>query len=299
MNNYQQTILKLIYAGYTTNHIHKMLRYDSTLSFVAYRREFSNFIYKSGLNYNNMLEMYTKYVSSDIDKILKAMHIRNIKLLFSDDENYPRLLKEIYDYPLVLFGIGDMSILNNEKKLAIVGSRKATTYSEQICNAIIPKLINTKIAIVSGMAMGADYFAHLKTIEHGGQTIGVAAFGLDYHYPKATKYINELMRKYHLVISEYYPTTKVQKWRFPERNRLISGLSQGVLVTEADERSGSLITIDLALEQNRNVYCCPGTIFQTLSKGGNNRIKEGAKLVQNAQDIIEDYCTFSEQKLIL
>lgn len=144
--------------------------------------------------------------------------------------------------------------------------------------------------------MGADYFAHLKAIEYSGQTIGVAAFGLDYHYPKATQYISELMRKDHLVISEYYPTTKVQKWRFPERNRIISGLSQGVLVTEANERSGSLITIDLALEQNRNVYCCPGTIFQSLSKGGNNRIKEGAKLVQNAQDIIEDYCIFTEQK---
>ncbi|WP_281512497.1 DNA-processing protein DprA [Mammaliicoccus vitulinus] len=293
MNHYQQTVLRLVYAGYTTNHMHKMLRYDQTLHFVDSRNEFLEFIYKSGFNYNNMVEMYSKYECSDIDKILAALHHRNIKLLFSDDEAYPRLLKEIYDFPLALFGIGDLSILNNERKLAIVGSRKATTYSEQICHAIIPKLINENIVVVSGMAMGADYFAHLKTIEHGGLTIGVAAFGLDYHYPKATRYINELMRENHLVISEYYPTTKVQKWHFPERNRLISGLSQGVLVTEADERSASLITIDLALEQNRNVYCCPGTIFQTLSKGGNKRIKEGAKLVQNAQDIIEDYDTVS------
>ncbi|MDT0702096.1 DNA-processing protein DprA [Mammaliicoccus sciuri] len=296
MNDYQQSILKLIYSGFTTNQIHKMIRYDPELNFLSYRTAFIDFVYKSGLKERTILTMYHKYNDSNIDKIRSSLEKRNIQMVFSDEDCYPTLLKEIYDYPLVLFGMGKMSLLQNKQKLAIVGSRKATQYSEQICDAIVPELVKSHITIVSGMAMGADYFAHLKTIEYSGQTIGVAAFGLDYHYPKATQYISELMRKDHLVISEYYPTTKVQKWRFPERNRIISGLSQGVLVTEANERSGSLITIDLALEQNRNVYCCLGTIFQSLSKGGNNRIKEGAKLVQNAQDIVEDYCIFTEQK---
>ncbi|WP_436869309.1 DNA-processing protein DprA [Mammaliicoccus sciuri] len=271
MNDYQQTILKLTYSGFTTNQIHKMIRYDSELNFLSYRTAFIDFVYKSAIKERTILTMYHKYNDSNIDKIRASLKKRNIQMVFSDEECYPTLLKEIYDYPLVLFGIGNMSLLQNKQKLAIVGSRKATQYSEQICDAIVPDLVKSHITIVS-------------------------AFGLDYHYPKATQYISELMRIDHLVISEYYPTRKVQKWRFPERNRIISGLSQGVLVTEANERSGSLITIDLALEQNRNVYCCPGTIFQSLSKGGNNRIKEGAKLVQNAQDIIEDYCIFTEQK---
>lgn len=294
MNDFQQTTLRLIYSGFTTQQIHKMIRYDSKLNFLSYRNEFIEFVYKSGLKSNKFMAMFQKYIDSNIDDICSSLKNRNIQLVFSDEDSYPTLLREIYDYPLVLFGIGNITLLQNNRKLAIVGSRKATRYSEQICDIIVPELVKSNITTVSGMAMGADYFAHLKTIEYSGQTIGVAAFGLDYHYPKETQYIGELMRKNHLVISEYYPTKKVQKWYFPERNRIISGLSQGVLVTEANERSGSLITIDLALEQNRNVYCCPGTIFQSLSKGGNNRIKEGAKLVQNAQDIIEDYGIFTE-----
>nr|WP_263313506.1 DNA-processing protein DprA [Mammaliicoccus sp. Marseille-Q6498] len=289
MDVFQETVLKLVYSGFTTQQIHKMKRYDTQLAFVNDRHAFIHFMGKNVKNYNKMVEMYNRYQDSEIDLIVDSISKRNIQMIFSNQEDYPFLLKEIYDYPFIIFGRGNMNLLYNQRKLAIVGSRKATTYTEQLCNVLVPDLVRHNITIVSGMAMGADYFAHLKTIESGGHTIGVAAFGLDYHYPKSTKCLNSVMRKHQLVISEYYPTTKVQKWRFPERNRIISGLSQGILVTEANERSGSLITIDQALDQNRNVYCCPGTIFQSLSKGVNKRIQEGAKLVQNAEDIIEDF----------
>lgn len=289
MNFNQETVLKLTYAGFTTRHLHKMLRYDTSLNFINDQNEFLNFISKSNFNYNKMIEIYNRYRDSDIEKLVNNLKAQNIKFVFSNQPGYPNLLKQIYDYPLMLFGQGDMNLLNHSKMLSIVGSRKATTYTEQICDTLIPSLVKANITIVSGLAMGADYFAHLKTIDQGGHTIGVAAFGLNYHYPKSTDYINLFMREHHLVISEYYPNVKLQKWRFPERNRIISGLSQGVLVTEANERSGSLITIDQALEQNRNVYCCPGTIFQSLSKGVNKRIQEGAKLIQTPEDILEDF----------
>ncbi|WP_323702578.1 DNA-processing protein DprA [Mammaliicoccus sp. Dog046] len=292
MNQYQQTVLRLIYSGFSTNHIHKMSNFDHELKFLSFQNEFSEFIYRFGLKYNLTMDKYHHFLNSDILYIKNEIRDRNIQLVFSDDVIYPKLLKEIYDYPFLLFCKGDISLLNNKKKLAIVGARNATTYTEQICNALIPELVDAQITIVSGMAKGADYFAHLKAIENGGHTIGVAAFGLDYHYPNATRYINEWMRKHHLIVSEYYPSTKVQKWRFPERNRIISGLSQGVLVTEANNRSGSLITVDQALDQNRNVYCCPGSIFNELSRGVNKRIQEGAKAVQKAQDIIEDFKVF-------
>src|SRR5699024_2907724 len=116
------------------------------------------------------------------------------------------------------------------KMLAIVGSRKATTYTEQICDTLIPSLVKANITIVSGLAMSEDYFAHLKTIDQGGHTIGFAAFGLNYHYPKSIDYINLFMIKHHLVIYEYLSNVKLQNWCFLDRNRIISGLSQDVIV---------------------------------------------------------------------
>ncbi|WP_229726505.1 DNA-processing protein DprA [Mammaliicoccus stepanovicii] len=292
IDNLQQIILKLIHSGFTTRHLHSMLKYNTDLSFVNERDEFLNFINKSAFNFTHMLNMYKMYKYSDINEILEALSNKQIQLVFYNQHTYPHHLKQIFDYPLVLFCIGDISLLNHPKKLAIVGSRNATSYTEQICDSLICELVKSDITIVSGMAMGADYFAHLKTIECNGNTIGVAGFGLDFHHPKATQFLNERMRKEQLVISEYYPNKSVKKWYFPERNRIISGLAQGVLITEAEERSGSLITVDQAIDQNRNVYCCPGMMFHSLSKGTNRRIQEGAKLVLSARDIIEDFEEF-------
>lgn len=289
MNPFHQTILKLSFAGFKTRHMHDMLRFDSTLRFLDMRSEFDCFMQKTNYNHQKLLIKYAKYQKVSSEEIYRLLFKKNIKYVFYNEEGYPKLLKEIYDYPLVLYGLGDMKLLQNDRNIAVIGSRKATNYSRAICEKIIPNLIKYNFNIVSGMAIGADEYAHLTTIRNNGNTIGVAGFGLAYHYPKHTNDLSEYMRVNQLVISEYFPHTQIRKHQFPERNRIISGLSQGVLVTEASEKSGTLITVDQALDQNRNVYCCPGPIFNDLSIGVNKKIQEGAKLIQTADDILEDY----------
>ncbi|MDT3923330.1 DNA-processing protein DprA, partial [Staphylococcus aureus] len=145
------------------------------------------------------------------------------------------------------------------------------------------------LTIVSGLAQGADAMAHQIALKYNLPTIAVLAFGHQTHYPKSTLALRNKIEEKGLVISEYPPHTPIAKYRFPERNRIISGLSKGVLITEAKEQSGSHITIDFALEQNRNVYVLPGSMFNPMTKGNLLRIQEGAKVVLNANDIFEDY----------
>ncbi|MFC3419703.1 DNA-processing protein DprA [Salinicoccus hispanicus] len=223
----------------------------------------------------------------DGDVLAQSLMDDEIGYMTIEDENYPAILKEIHDPPYILYYRGN-GVLMQRRMLGIVGSRKATYYTKTALKSILPEL-DEHIAIVSGLAHGADELAHMKAMENSMATIGVLAFGHGTHYPQSTWSTRCRMEQEGLVISEYPPGTPVAKWRFVARNRIIAGLSTGVLVTEAEARSGSLITLDMALNENRHAYCLPGNIHADQSKGTNLRIQEGAKMVLSGADIMEDF----------
>ena len=197
------------------------------------------------------------------------------------------MLKEIYNPPAVLYYKGDLSRINFNKTLAVVGSRKSSTYAKDALKLILSGLKNTDITIVSGLAAGIDTAAHNLAIEFGLKTVGVIASGFDYTYPASNKKLYEDIESEHGVIfSEYYPTFEPLKYRFPQRNRIVSGLSSGTLVAEASLKSGALITANLTLEQGRELMCIPGMITNPNTRGIYKLLKNGATLVTEANDIL-------------
>lgn len=216
-------------------------------------------------------------------------HIHMITIL---DEQYPELLKESYEPPWVLYAKGDISILSREVKLAVVGSRQPSDYGKNAIEAIFPKLIEKDVLIVSGLAAGIDAIAHRTAIKNKGTTIGVIAGGLFHIYPKENKDLALMMMKENLVLSEYPPHTTPSRWHFPMRNRIISGMSKGTFIVEARQKSGSLITANCAVHEGREVFALPGNIFSANSSGSNELIQQGAKLVQSAEDILEELFSY-------
>lgn len=223
-----------------------------------------------------------KRLPSLISKIMKC----DASVITLNDSTYPELLKSIPDPPVVLYCRG--KIEKNATYIAVVGSRRATFYGLDMAKRISGDLAANGVAVVSGMARGIDSKAHIGALEAGGRTIAVLGCGVDIPYPdENSKLMNEICRQ-GAVISEYLPGTPPVPFNFPARNRIISGLSQGVAIIEANEKSGSLITADFALEQGRDVFAVPGNINSYNSIGTNKLIKEGAKLVTNAGDILEE-----------
>lgn len=209
------------------------------------------------------------------------------KFLTFFSKEYPESLRNIADPPLVLFYEGDLALLEYSK-LAIVGARLATPYAYEVLYQFIPKLIAQKQVIVSGLAKGVDSYSHQLTIGFGGKTIGVVGCGLDRCYPTEAWPIFLEMKKNHLILSEYPKHTEIKRHHFPMRNRIIAGLSQGTCVIEAKERSGSLITAQLALEYGKEVFAIPGEIVSGQSNGCHRLIQDGAKCVFQWQDILEE-----------
>jgi DNA processing protein len=207
------------------------------------------------------------------------------------DEGYPAALREIPDAPLLLFYKGELGLLKRPA-IGVVGSRKPTPYGRAACAHLVKQLSEAGFVIVSGMAYGIDAEAHRSCLRAGGQTVGVLGCGIDQIYPPSNRKLFEEIGASGLLLSEYPPGAPPLPGLFPERNRIISGLSLGVLVVEAAERSGSLITADCALEQGREVFAVPGPIFSEVSVGPHNLIKQGAKLVTNSGDIIEEFARF-------
>ena len=204
---------------------------------------------------------------------MKGIEIKTIKIT---DEKYPKLLKEIYDPPKCLYTIGNIEIFNN-LSIAIVGCRDATDYGRKATKYFAYNLAKENVTIISGLAKGIDSFAHIGTLQAKGKTIAVVGNGLDIIYPKENEQLaKEIIKNGGAIISEYPIGTQPKKEHFPARNRIISGLSTGVIVVEAKEKSGALITADFAVEQGRNVYAVPGNINSLNSVGTNNLIKDGA-----------------------
>lgn len=224
----------------------------------------------------------------DVDKVYNAVIERGIKFFTFEDENYPQMLRNIDDPPSVLYYKGDLSDCNLEKTLAVVGSRRATGYAREALSKIISELNGTDICIVSGLASGIDTTAHVSALDNNLKTIGVIASGFDFTYPADNK---ELYKRIEngcgAVLSEYYPTFQPIKFRFPQRNRIVSGLSYGTLVAEASLKSGALITANLTLEQGRELMCIPGLITNPNTQGIYKLLKNGATLVTCADDLLE------------
>lgn len=224
-----------------------------------------------------------------LEKYEKYMQENNIKLIHIYDKNYPDKLKKVYDKPIVLYIKGDETILN-QFSLAVIGCREHTKYGEIVARDISNKIAQNKIITVSGLAKGIDSIAHKETLKVQGKTIAVIGSGLDNIYPKENiKLAEEIIKNGGVVISEYVIGTKPDRMNFPARNRIISGLSNGVVVIEAKKKSGTMITVDFALEQGKEVFAVPGNILSKNSEGTNELIKQGAKMVTNIQDILEEF----------
>lgn len=216
--------------------------------------------------------------------------MKKIELIKNSDKEFPQELLSIKDPPKELYIIGNKKLLN-KKSIAIVGTRNCTKYGAECAKKIAKDISKKDICIISGMALGIDTFAHSEAIKQNGNTIAVLGCGFDYIYPEENiELFNKIIENNGLVISEYPPKTKAILSKFPYRNRIISGLSMGVLVVEATlGRSGSLVTARYAKEQNKKIFSIPGNINLKTSKGTNWLIKEGAKLVTCAEDILIEF----------
>lgn len=228
-----------------------------------------------------------KIIKARSGKIEKKLYSQfKIKPIFWGDKEYPKLLAEIYDPPVILYCRGNIKLFDSIC-LAVVGSRKHTYYSKSVLERIIPLLVSVKMTIVSGLALGVDGLAHYLTLESSGNTIGVLGSGVDNIYPTANQQLAErILKSGGLIISEYPPGSRPYKSNFPLRNRIIAGLSVGTLIVEARHDSGSLITAGLANEYGREVFAVPGNIDSYASEGTNALIKQGAKMVTSADDIL-------------
>lgn len=202
-------------------------------------------------------------------------------------ERYPESLKNIAQPPLALFYEGNIDFLEYPS-IAMVGARLATPYASQVLYQFIPKLVLENLVIVSGLAKGVDRLSHELAILAGGKTIGVIGCGLDRCYPKEVSDLFQEMKQKQLVLSEYPLGTPIKKHHFPMRNRIIAGLTQGTCVIEAKERSGSLITAQLALDNGKEVFAIPGEILSGQSSGCHRLIQDGAKCVYRMEDILEE-----------
>lgn len=203
-------------------------------------------------------------------------------------KNYPRKLLEIYDSPIVLFYKGNIDLLT-KKILAIVGSRECSDYGKKTTKYFANQLAKKDICIISGLAKGIDTFAHESSMRAIGKTIAVLGAGLDIVYPKENEKLYEsIIDNNGLILSEYILGTKPLAINFPKRNRIISALADGILVVEASKKSGAIITVDYGLEQGKDIYAVPGNITSYNSMGTNELLKQGAKIVTNINDILEE-----------
>ena len=263
--------------------LHKILHY--------YKEDISRVLTDSKDNLSKFftgapLEGILEARNSRLEK--KIFQSKNIKTIFYGDSEYPNLLSEIYDFPVILYCRGNVELLNSVS-ISVVGSRKHTGYARSALEKIIPGLINSHISVISGLALGVDSIAHYLTVENCGKTIGVLGCGVDEVYPTSNQQLAEkILTTGGLILSEFPPGTPPLKQNFPLRNRIIAGLSSGTIVVEARHDSGSLITAGLANEYGREVFAVPGNIDSFASEGTNELIKQGAKITTSADDILSE-----------
>ncbi len=220
--------------------------------------------------------------------IMKNLMKHSITAVTLFDDNYPLQLKTIYDPPWVLYGKGDWSTLNQVKMISVVGTRNPSKHGKQALQKVLEPLVKKGWIVISGLAKGIDTFAHELCIQSGSETAAVLGSGILQIYPKENIELAKKISAHGIVLSEFSPYVTPKRWHFPLRNRIISGLSKATLVAEARTKSGSLITADQALEQGRDVFAIPGSILEECANGTNFLIQNGAKLVMNADDILNE-----------
>ncbi|SCW28357.1 DNA processing protein [Streptococcus equinus] len=278
MNNFE--LFKLKQAGLTNLNILALLDYQSKQEKSLSLRDMA-----VASKCKNPILFMEKYKSLDSKSLRKVFNqYPSISIL---DDEYPIELKNCYNPPVLLFYQGNVDLLKRPK-MAVVGARTASQTGTKSVQKIVSELGN-QFVIVSGLARGIDTSAHISALKNGGATIAVIGCGLDVHYPKENKLLQEYLGKNHLILSEYAVGEAPLKFHFPERNRIIAGLSQGVIVAEAKMRSGSLITCERALEEGRDVFAIPGNILDGKSDGCHHLIKEGAKCITSGMDVLSEY----------
>jgi DNA processing protein len=238
-----------------------------------------------------------KFIREDrIQFYINYLNREKIKICTKYSEDYPQKLSNIENKPFLLYFKGNMDVKElNRKGIAVVGSRKSTSYGKWVSEKLVSQLSRKGINIISGMAQGVDTIAHEVSLKMNNPTVAVLGSGVDVAYPTKNKILYDKISEMGLIISEFPPGTSPMPYNFPLRNRIISGLSDGVLVIEAGEKSGSLITATHAVEQGREVFAVPGNIDSIFSKGTNKLIREGAKITTCADDIIEEFSVYKDE----
>jgi DNA processing protein len=242
---------------------------------------------QAGLDSGTVKSIQTWRPRIDLNAEMEKLDRSGVHAFTYHDEGYPARLKEIFDFPPLIYIKGDL-IPADAFCLAVVGTRRSTIYGKQVTQEITAELARNGITVVSGLARGIDTIAHRAALEAGGRTLSVFACGLDTIYPAENGTLAQNIINQGALISEYPLGAKPRPDNFPRRNRIMSGMSLGVLVIEADEVSGAIITAHMASEQNREVFAIPGSILSPMSRGTNRLIQEGAKLVRNCTDILEE-----------
>lgn len=252
---------------------------------------YSNSCNKNLFLYNEDIKIKSRLKSAanitELEKLLTKSLESYIETVNFNDDRYPKKLKYYEDSPSLLFYKGNIDKLNKGVSAAIIGSRKCSLYGRNVASLISKELSANNINIISGMAKGIDSYAHRLCIENMGYTCAVLGAGIDVIYPKENKKLYDNILENGCIISEFLPGTEPYSSNFPIRNRIISGLSDVVIVVEASEKSGSLITAGLAVEQGKDVVAIPGSIFSDQSKGTNQLIKDGAFPFTNFQDLFQ------------
>lgn len=245
--------------------------------------------FESGIFSDRIYKSLVSYSPSESYQIMKACHDNGWHIVTYDDEYYPPMLREIKNYPLVLYVQGDIDVLKAPFSVGIVGTREATGYGEDVAEGLACSLAEAGCVVVSGGALGIDSRSHEGAIKAGGRTIAFLGSGLGSDYLKSNEALRDLIAHNGALVSEFLPFSSPTRSTFPIRNRLISGVSHGLVVIEAGVNSGSLITAKCALEQGRDVFAVPGNILNSGYMGTNNLIRDGAKAVFSVMDILEGY----------
>lgn len=260
---------------------------DPEAAFFSDEKEFRE---AAGFRNKKQQEKFTKTCSLEaVEQDIRRMEEEKIEYITIEDSSYPESLKEIYNPPIGLYLKGDASLLKAKPAIAIIGSRNASVSAMQYAKKFSQTISSMGLSIISGLAEGVDGSAHWGAIDEPGKTVAVLGTGIDICYPNFNEKLYLKVARQGLLVSEFNLGEKPLAFHFPLRNRIISGLANGVLVVEAGQKSGSMITVNYALDQGKNIYVIPGEINNPRWSGGNMLLKEGAKLVTEPKDILEDF----------
>jgi len=244
-------------------------------------------LFAAGLDRRSIENLLAVRRAGELETALRQLEQGGIQVLTWDDPEYPRNLRNIPLPPPVLYVKGALAPAD-EWAVALVGTRRATPYGREAARELAGGLAASRVTVVSGLARGIDAAAHQAALDAGGRTIAVLGSGLDQVYPPEHRGLAEAIAGSGAVVSDYPLGTKPEGANFPPRNRIISGLAKGVVIVEAGEMSGALITADFAAEQGRDVFAVPGSMFQRAARGTNKLIQQGAKLVMSVGDVLEE-----------